>query len=542
MRSTLLFVLFLLISQQILSQKIAGPTVILPGLQNGYTLINPTNYKKAFLLDDCGRVLNTWESQYAAAHTLYLKPNGHLVRTNLLTNTIVDGGGGSGGGVEILDWDSNVLWSYTYNTDKVRQHHDIQAMPNGNILILAWEVKTGDEAIAAGRNPVLIPDGQVWPEHLIEVRPIVPNGGEIVWEWHAWDHVIQDFDNTKANYGVVGNHPELIDLNFTTVGQKDWIHSNAIDYNPQLDQIMISAHSFNEVWVIDHRTTTAQANSHSGGRYNKGGDLLYRWGNPMAYRQGTASDTKLLAQHNPHWIPQGLPHQGKIIYFNNGPNRFYSSVEIISPPVNANGSYNLTTNAYGPLAPDITYTSTPQTAFFSRIMGSAQIMPNGNLFIGSSLQGRTMEINPANEIIWDYKSPITVSGIVGRDYFPTSPTYAARPIFRSTKYPSDYAAFSGRIMIPGEPIEGEPWAADCALITGLQEKQNGIALSYPNPVDDRLTVSVPGCFHASLADSHGRKVFEGSAEDYLVIGTAGMSAGLYLLRVNARVEKVVIRH
>jgi hypothetical protein len=37
------------------------------------------------------------------------------------------------------------------------------------------------------------------------------------------------------------------------------------------------------LWVIDHQTTTAQAASHTGGRYNKGGDLLYRWGNPQTY-------------------------------------------------------------------------------------------------------------------------------------------------------------------------------------------------------------------------------------------------------------------
>ncbi len=541
MRRRFILILIILSVLEVEGQKIAGPKIIQPGIQEGYTLINPTNNKKAFLLDNCGRVVNTWESQYAAAHTMYLEPNGQLVRTNLLVNTIVDGGGGSGGGVEILDWDSRVLWSYTYNTDKVRQHHDIQVMPNGNILILAWEVKTSAEAIAAGRNPALIPDGQVWPEHLVEVRPIVPNGGEIVWEWHAWDHLVQDFDNTKANFGEVGNHPELIDLNFTTVGQKDWIHSNAIDYNPQLDQIIISAHSFNEIWVIDHGLNSSQAASHSGGRYNKGGDLLYRWGNPIAYRQGTGADTKLLAQHNPHWIPQGLPNQGKIIYFNNGPNRFYSSVEIISPPVNPNGSYNLEANAYGPSAPDMTYTSSPESAFFSRIMGSAQVMPNGNLIIGSSLQGRTMEINSSNQIIWEYKSPITSLGIVGRDYFPTNPAFASTPVFRSTKYPSTYAAFTGRIIIPGEPIEGEPWA-DCGLVTGLPEKQNVTLVAYPNPVDDKLTVSVPGCFHATLVDGQGRKVFEGSGEDHLMIGTAGMSPGLYLLQVNAQVEKVIIRH
>ena len=541
MRISTGILLFLIVSPFASAQKIAGPLTVLPGIAEGYTLINPTNYNKAYLINECGQVVNMWESQYAAAHTIYLRPNGQLVRTNLLVNTVVDGGGGSGGGIEFLDWDSNVLWSYTYSTNNVRQHHDIQVLPNGNVLILAWEVKSASEAVAAGRN--LIPNGQVWPEHLVEVRPIVPNGGEIVWEWHVWDHLIQDFDASKENYGDVGSHSELIDLNFTTIGQKDWIHANAIDYNPQLDQIMISAHSFNEIWVIDHQTTTAQAASHTGGRYNKGGDLLYRWGNPMAYRQGTGTDTKLLAQHNTHWIANGLPYGGKIMYFNNAPDRFYSSVEIINPPINVDGSYNLAGNAYGPAVPDLVYTSVPQTSFFSRIMGSAQILANGNLFIGSSLQGRTFEVktNPNNQIVWDYKSPITVAGIVGRTDPTTNPGYAARPIFRSTKYPANYPAFSGRILIPGEPIEGEPWA-DCAVITGLEDKPEIAIHFYPNPANDWLTVESKGCIRVALFDGQGKKVFEGEDENQLTIGTSTMPSGIYLLRVKDKVEKVLIRH
>lgn len=397
MRGLLLSAFFVFSTLTLSAQKIAGPLVIEPGMQEGYMLYNPTNYNKAYLVDGCGRVVNTWTSQYAAAHTIYLKPNGTLVRTNLLTNTVIDGGGGSGGGVEILDWDSNVLWSYAYNTDLVRQHHDAQVLPNGNVLLLAWEKKTTTEAIAQGRNPAKLPDNQVWPEHIIEIHPIVPNGGEIVWEWHAWDHLIQDFDNTKANYGVVGDHPELIDLNFTTDGQKDWIHGNGMDYNSQLDQIILSAHSFNEIWIIDHSTTTAQAASHSGGKQGKGGDLLYRWGNPMAYRQGTASDTKLLGQHNPHWIAPGLNNAGKIIVFNNGPLRNYSTVEIIDQPVTASGSYTLTNGKFGPDNSTIAYIGDPPTSFASKNMSSAQVMPKWQpvyLFCRAGLWHRSEPVKP----------------------------------------------------------------------------------------------------------------------------------------------------
>ena len=86
---------------------------------------------------------------------------------------------------------------------------------------------------------------------------------------------------------MVAEHPELIDLNFRlseAAGLEDpwdWIHSNGIDYNPELDQIMLSPRNFSEVWIIDHSTTPGR-----GGRapaaeiVARGGDLLYRWGNP----------------------------------------------------------------------------------------------------------------------------------------------------------------------------------------------------------------------------------------------------------------------
>jgi hypothetical protein len=90
------------------------------------------------------------------------------------------------------------------------------------------------------------------------------------------------------NYGVVVDHPELVDLNFSSGGPPggaDWNHINSIDYNETLDQILLSVHNFSEIWVIDHSTTAAEAAGHSGG------DLLYRWGNPQTYDAGTAAES-----------------------------------------------------------------------------------------------------------------------------------------------------------------------------------------------------------------------------------------------------------
>ncbi len=68
----------------------------------------------------------------------------------------------------------------------------------------------------------------------------IDSSGRVVWEWHVWDHLIQDFDSSMDNYAVVAEHPELVDINHTRGSTSDWLHGNAIDYNPGLDHFMVS--------------------------------------------------------------------------------------------------------------------------------------------------------------------------------------------------------------------------------------------------------------------------------------------------------------
>ena len=248
------------------------------------------------------------------------------------------------------DWNGAVTWSYGISSPTECQHHDIKALPNGNVLALVWELKTAAEAAAAGRTAGQI-GAATWSEKVVELHPVGANQATVVWEWHAWDHLVQEADAAKANFAPVAQHPELVHVNYAaTATQPDWLHFNSIDYNPALDQILLSVHGLNEVWVIDHSTTTAQAAGHSGGTSAKGGDLLYRWGNPAAYSQGTSANQKLFGQHNAHWLEAGLPYAGSIQIFNNGqgrPGGNSSSVDVITPPVNATGS----TAARCPTAP-----------------------------------------------------------------------------------------------------------------------------------------------------------------------------------------------
>ena len=56
-----------------------------------------------------------------------------------------------------------------------------------------------------GRDPQKTPN-EVWFEEIIEVRPLGFDSAEIVWEWHLWDHLVQDFDDQKRQFWALLKH------------------------------------------------------------------------------------------------------------------------------------------------------------------------------------------------------------------------------------------------------------------------------------------------------------------------------------------------
>ena len=217
---------------------------------------------------------------------------------------------------------------------------------------------------------------------------------------------MQEFDPGKLNYGAAADHPELIDTNFalleSPVNQRgeiyvqEWTHSNGIDYNPELDQIMLTVRHFSEIWVIDHSTTLEEAAGHSGGNSGRGGDLLYRYGNPRSYGRGTIEDQRLFWPHNAHWIDPGLPGAGNILIFNNGngierEERFYSSVDEIIPPMEGYG-YWMDAGGYAPDGPGWVYKAENPSDFYAAIISGAQRLPNGNTLICSGTEGIIFEV------------------------------------------------------------------------------------------------------------------------------------------------------
>ncbi len=458
------------------------------GAYEGYTLIAPNRSTTTYLIDNYGRYIHSWPSSYTPGLVAYLLENGNLLRTAQLS-----GGGGGGGRVEEIAWDGTLVWAYDYYVDGVYlQHHDVERLPNGNTLILAWEYKTDIEAIAAGRNPATV-GLMLQTEHIIEVEPTGPTSGNIVWRWHAWDHLIQDFDPTKDNYGVVADHPELLDINFARpFGGVDWIHANSIDYHPEFDQILISAHNMGECWVIDHSTTTAEATGHTGGNSGMGGDFLYRWGNPKGYDAGVDEDQVFFLQHDAAWVEPGRPGEGNITIFNNGggrPEGNYSSVDEFVPSVDGDGNYPQPSPGvpHDPAALSWTYVADPPGDFYSQNISGAQRQPDSTTLICEGSHGRLFEVTPDGEIVWEYINPVIAGGPVNQgDAIPTG----QNAVFRCYRYAADYPGLAGRDLTPGSTLEiypvdisgtshspSAPTDSDSVVVTAMIANDDPIALA-----------------------------------------------------------------
>lgn len=466
-----------------------GLTKSSDGLTDGYVMFAVPNSASVYLINRKGEVVHEWKSNYGSPeNSAYLNDDGSLFQNAADPDFPVFAGGGEAGRLQKISWDNKIVWDFEYANDTAHTHHDFAVMPNGHILAIAWDAKTADEVLAAGRKTQSIPKAGIWPGKIVEIEPQGNRGGRIVWEWYLWNHLIQDNNSKKANYGKPIEHPELLDLNvgadtlppitpqdsldawrargdFVWRNQtpenmySDVYHFNAIDYNADLDQIVFSSPSLGEIFIIDHSTTTKQAASHSGGKWGKGGDFLYRWGNPQNYRHGKPADQKLYGQHHIHWIEKGNPGAGHLMVFNNDipfkrDSTVCSAVYEFFPPKDTKGNYLLQKDkSYGPEKPDWSYVAMDSLSFWSSFISGAQRMNNGNTFINEGARGRFFEVNKEGNIIWEYLNPYR-GDIRQPNGDPIPPMPLTYITFRSTFIPANHPGLANKKLEPVNPQPG----------------------------------------------------------------------------------------
>ena len=246
----------------------------------GYTVVSPSRVDGVYLIDMSGEVVKYWPELTG----LYLAEDGTLV------------GSKRGADFVEVDWDGNVLWEYSEPRESYHPHHDDLRIYNAALgehtrLYIANVDMSHDEVIALGADPTRAEryDG-VQMDAIVEVD----REGNVVWEWHFSDHLIQDrFPSKKNHVGegrTLADYPGRMDINWG-VPSVDYMHSNGIDYNPEPGHVAISSNRFFEIYIIDHDGTFVAGDAEESRRLaaSEAGDFLYRFGNPANYGQGRFS-------------------------------------------------------------------------------------------------------------------------------------------------------------------------------------------------------------------------------------------------------------
>ncbi len=468
-----------------------------PEATTGYSLF--TAEGSTYLVDNCGDIVHRWNVSGIQNHTKLL-PDGNLLYMS--NNRITE-----------RNWQDAVVTSVIVTDPTVKLAYEVIKLKNKNYLCIGRESITLSKMQEHGYNIQLtqptISDVVVEIDHLT---------GKVVWRWNLFDHIIQDVSPTKKSFGVLKDNPGKININ--AISTYDWEYTesfmiNGMDYNEELDQIVLSVRKINEIVIIDHSTTTEQAMGSTGGKYKKGGDLLYRYGNPANYKRGTESQHQLYFQHNPNWIKYG-EHKGKIAVFNNNLSKnANSTVQIISPPIQTDGTYFLENEKpYAPLIPDVEYGKTDNKVnFASGYTSGASVLPNGNIIITEGVFGRLLEIKPDETVVWEYIVP------------------NVNYIFRTERYDQTYPAFAGKTLVPNGNVEFPPSNYNCKLFSSYDDELQTARIAI-NTIQNEVSVDADDAFEVNIFNLAGQLLHKQKSDDGILQWRHNIASQIVFLQFN----------
>ena len=447
---------------------------------NGYTLF-PAYYNGTFnsyLIDMEGRLVRSWPT---GANPRFLDNGNVLDATRIGTDPWL--------GLVEMDWEGDVVWQYLESRPDYQIHHDFVRIHNAALgasttLFIANRRITHASALGAGADPAKGPYDGAQLDAIVEIDM----AGRVVWEWWFFDHLIQDESAAWPNHAgadkSVADWPGRLDVNLPGKPlSPDWLHCNSLDYNPELDQLVVNS-VWGEFYVIDHGGTFVPGDRAASVALGAGpaGDFLYRFGDPARYGQGdppsiredwTASTTghkQIGASHHVHWIAPGLSGAGRLLVFNNGQFLFERTPQSylleVDPTRDATGTstgsyvnppdagYTLlqpvsraTMKAPKQISNQVvwTYHAKSNQSFFSHIGSGAQRLPGGNTLVCAMTEGHLFEITPDETLVWEYVSPLVPNDVVTTlvDSLPLS-----NGVFRALRYAPDDAVFAGRDLTP----------------------------------------------------------------------------------------------
>lgn len=346
-------------------------------------LVVPDYGKETILLDDAGKEVLIWKSEMpngGGARLLKNRSLLHMVNRPLqrpFTKAI------SGGGLEVLDSESRVVWSFWNATSEHASCGDVLMLPNGNVLTTIVEWKSREEVIQAGRDPKLVdPNGMLIPG-IMEVKPNGPTAGLPVWKWSLWNHLYQLKYPEAANYSFPKPKEGCVNINLGKQKRRGWILPFELEYNEK-EQLILLISQNQQAWVIDHSTTTAEAATDKGGRFGKGGRLLLNLAAPS-----TAPERDAFPVMSGWWT-------GGADLALLRPNSTFAEVTRVGEGWSGEVKNHRATG--------VKQMPIPKADGSKANIRNARFFADGSLALSSGFQGEIVRLSPSGSLRWRYKN------------------------------------------------------------------------------------------------------------------------------------------
>ncbi len=235
--------------------------------------------------------------------------------------------------VKEYSWDGELRWFYKPDRKEDFPHHDFVQLENGNYLVIVRRAETKTD----------------------DIREI-DRGGNVVWQWRSDLNLERNF----PHYDHDSSDPVHAN-SLRPLPPNRWFEEGDSRFRP--GNILVSARNLNRIFIIDKKTR----------------EVVWQYGDGLDY------------QHEANMVPQGYPHAGLILVFNNGYNNYReyrrSAIQAIDP-----------------VASKVVW-EYRDPGFYSSVAGADQPLPNGNVLITSSESGRSFEVTPQGETVWEWVPP-----------------------------------------------------------------------------------------------------------------------------------------
>ena len=412
--------------------------------------------------------------------------------------------------------------------------HDVQILPNGNYLLMGFENLPMD----LSAYPFFNQNGTAGSPNATVKSGVIQEldaNKNVVFEWHAADHY--DFGDVD---------PRQLDSPVNV----DWTHFNAVEQDAD-GNILVSPRHFNEITKIS-RTD---------------GSIVWRLGGKANQFNFLNDSLRFLAQHDARRISNG-----NVTLFDNG----FNTQPVVHPA--AAKEYRLDETA---LTAELMWSYVENAGSFSRALGNAQRLDNGNTLVNYGLLTNSNVVfnvvGTAGNKVFEIQFDDSLTSYRSF-YYPALPWQLGRPAITCFQSGGQYFLEAegghnsylwstgeisqtiavgtagtffvfvpkGQGFVSSEPVVVTNTADPCGLSSSYEPKTVSSLSVFPNPAAGDITVRLPREMRAegtvAVVDLLGKKwisTVPSFASEVWSLDVSMLPPGVYLIRAGRQCSKFV---